>query len=133
MKLNVIIIDDSRVQLALSSKLIEKNKHLNLVGTFTNPFLGLNAVNSQDVDLVLLDIEMPEIDGFSLQKLFKDTVEVVMNSTRASFELQAYLNGAIDFMAKPLSASRLELSVKRVFEMKELLAFEKSLVNTCAS
>ena len=133
MKLNVIIIDDSRVQLALSSKLIEKNEHLNLVGTFTNPFLGLSAVNSQDVDLVLLDVEMPEIDGFALQKLFKHSVEVILNSTRASFEIQAYLNGAIDFMAKPLSTSRLELAVKRVFEMKELLAFEKSKVSTFAS
>ncbi len=133
MKLNVIVIDDSGVQLALASKLIEKNEHLNLVGTFTNPFLGLKAVNNQDVDLVLLDIEMPEIDGFSLRKLFKYSVEVVMNSTRASFELQAYTNGAIDFLAKPLSSSRLDLAVARVLEMKRLLAFEKPISVSAAS
>lgn len=132
MKLNVIVIDDSGVQLALSSKLIEKNEHLNLVGTFTNPFLGLSAVNSKDVDLVLLDIEMPEIDGFSLRKLFKNSVEVVMNSTRASFELQAYSHGAIDFLAKPLSDSRLDVAVSRVLELKRLLAFEKP-ISTVAS
>ena len=127
MKLNVIIIDDSGVQLALSSKLIEQNENLNLVGTFTNPFLGLNAVNSENVDLVLLDVEMPEIDGFALQKLFNENIAVVMNSTRGSFELQAYLNGAIDFMAKPLSAKRLDRAVSRVAEMKHILAFEKSI------
>ncbi len=132
MKLNVIVIDDSSVQLALSSKLIEKNNHLNLVGTFKNPFLGLSAVNSSDVDLVLLDVEMPEIDGFSLQKLFKDSVEVIVNSTRPSFEIEAYSNGAIDFMAKPLSGSRLELAVARVLELKSLLAFEKP-ISTVAS
>lgn len=125
MKLNVIVIDDSAVQLALSSKLIEKNKHLNLVGTFTDPFLGLKAVNSEAVDLVLLDIEMPEIDGFSLKKLFKKSVEVVLNSTRVSFEAEAYSNGAIDFLAKPLSAMKLDLSIARVLEMKRLLAYEK--------
>jgi len=133
MKLNIVIIDDSKVQLALSSKLIEKNEHLNLVGTYTNPFLGLNAINSQDVDVVLLDIEMPEIDGFALQKLFKDNVDVVMNSTRPSFEIQAYSNGAIDFLAKPLTSSRLELAVARVLEMKRLLAFDKQIVRSCAS
>jgi DNA-binding NtrC family response regulator len=127
MKLNVIVIDDSAVQLVLSSKLIEKNKHLNLVGTFANPFLGLNAVNTGDVDLVLIDVEMPEIDGFSLQKLFKKSVEVVVNSTRPTFELQAYSNGAIDFLAKPLSASRLDLTISRVLELKRMLAFEKSM------
>ena len=121
------------MQLALSSKLIEKNEHLNLVGTYTNPFLGLNAINSQDVDVVLLDIEMPEIDGFALQKLFKDDVDVVMNSTRPSFEIQAYSNGAIDFLAKPLTSSRLELAVARVLEMKRLLAFDKQIVRSCAS
>ncbi|TMM52197.1 response regulator [Maribacter algarum] len=132
MKLNVIVIDDSGVQLALSSKLIEKNEHLNLVGTFTNPFLGLSAVNSEDIDLVLLDVEMPEIDGFSLQKLFKDSVEVIVNSTRSSFEIEAYSNGAIDFMAKPLCASRLDLAVSRVLELKNLLTFEKT-ISTVAS
>lgn len=133
MKLNIIVIDDSAVQLALSSKLIGKNKHLNLVGAFTNPFLGLNAVNNQEVDLVLLDVEMPEIDGFSLQKLFKESVEVIMNSTRASFELQAFSNGAVDFMAKPLSADRLDAAISRVLELKRLLSFEKPLLNTKAS
>lgn len=127
MKLNVIVIDDSAVQLALSSKLIEKNQHLNLVGTFTNPFLGLSAVNEEDIDLVLLDIEMPEIDGLSLKRLFKDSVEVIMNSTRASFELQAYSNGAIDFLAKPLSGSRFDVAVTRVLALKRLLTFEKPI------
>lgn len=132
MKLNVIVIDDSAVQLALSAKLIEKNPNLNLVGSFKNPLLGLTTVNSENVDLVLLDVEMPEIDGFSLQKLFKDSVEVILNSTRPSFELQAYTSGAIDFLAKPLSSSRLDLAISRVLELKRLLAFEK-VVDTVAS
>jgi len=135
MKLNVIIIDDSAVQLAISSKLIQQNKHLNLVGTFANPFLGLSAVNDNDndIDLVLLDIEMPEIDGFALQKLFNKSVEVIMNSTRPSFELQAYSNGAIDFLAKPLSVSRLDLAVSKVFELIQILAVQEPALSTYAS
>lgn len=132
MKLNVIVIDDSTVQLELSSKLIKKNKHLKLVGTFSNPFLGLSVVNGQDVDLVLLDVEMPEIDGFSLQQLFKESVEVVINSSKTSFELEAYSNGAIDFLVKPLSASRLDLAVARVLELKRMLTFDKP-ISTVAS
>ena len=59
MKLNVIIIDDSAVQLTLASKLIQQNECLNLLGAYADPFLGLNAVNNEKVDLVLLDVEMP--------------------------------------------------------------------------
>jgi DNA-binding NtrC family response regulator len=133
MKLNVIVIDDSAVQLTISSKLIQKNVHLNFVGSYSDPFLALSAVNNEDIDLVLLDIEMPEIDGFSLRKLFKSSVEVVMNSTRPSFELQAYTNGAIDFLAKPLSSSRLDLAVSRVFELRRLLAVEEPILGANAS
>lgn len=133
MKLNVIVIDDSKVQLALSAKLIEKNENLNLVGIFTDPFLALSAVNSGEVDIVLLDVEMPEIDGFSLQTLFDESVEVIMNSTRAKFELQAYTNGAIDFLAKPLSASRLNIAVSRVLDLKQLMNSEKPVLQSFAS
>ncbi len=118
MKLNVIVIDDSAVQLAISTKLIAQNEHLNLVGTYSNPFLGLNAVNDNEIDIVLLDVEMPEIDGFSLQKLFNKSVSVIINSTRPSFEDQAYDNGAIDFMAKPLNATKINIAVAKLLKSK---------------
>jgi DNA-binding NtrC family response regulator len=118
MKLNVIVIDDSAVQLAISTKLIAQNEHLNLVGTYSNPFLGLNAVNDNEIDIVLLDVEMPEIDGFSLQKLFNKSVSVIINSTRPSFEDQAYENGAIDFMAKPLNATKINIAIAKLLKSK---------------
>jgi two-component system chemotaxis response regulator CheB len=133
MKLNVIVIDDSRVQLALSSGLIKKNEHLNLIGTYSDPYLGLHAANQQDVDVVILDVEMPEIDGFSLQKLLKNSIEVIINSTRASFELQAYINGAIDFLEKPLNASKIDGAVSRVLEMKRILTVQQTPDNAIAS
>lgn len=128
MRLNVIVIDDSVLQLTLSSQLIKKNPNLNLLGAYSDPYLGLKAVNQHDVDVVILDVEMPEIDGFSLQKLFKDSVEVVMNSTRGCFELQAYVNGAIDFLLKPLSASKITRAVRRVDEIKEIMATENAVM-----
>lgn len=127
MKLNVIVIDDSLVQLALSSRLIKKNEHLNLLGTYSDPFEGLRAANHQDVDIVLLDVEMPEIDGFSLQKLLNNSVEVIIYSTRESFELQAYINGAIDFLHKPLSLPKINGAVSRVLEMKRILTVQHAV------
>lgn len=133
MKLNVIVIDDSLVQLALSSRLIKKNQHLNLVGTYSDPLLGLEAANQLDVDVVLLDVEMPKMDGFSLQKLLRNSVEVIINSTRASFELQAYINGAIDFLQKPLTARKIDSAVSRVLEMRKILKVQETRIPTVAS
>jgi len=133
MKLNVVVIDDSALQLVLASKLIQRNEHLNLVGAYADPFLGLNAVNTEKVDVVLLDVEMPEIDGFSLQKLFKNSVHVIVNSTRANFELQAYVNGAIDFIQKPLNTTKIEKAVARIIEFQKLTTVEGTFMNTIAS
>lgn len=133
MKLNVIIIDDSVVQLTLASKLIQQNEHLNLIGAYSNPFLGLNAVNNEKVDVVLLDVEMPEIDGFSLQKLFKDSVEVIINSTRATFELQAYVAGAVDFLQKPLTTSKIDRAIVKMLDVKRKLIVSNKYVSTIAS
>jgi two-component system LytT family response regulator len=114
MQLNIIVIDDSPMQLLMSSKLIQQNGRLNLLGAFTNPFLGLRAVNTMDVDIVLLDVEMPEIDGFSLKKMFNNQVKVIMNSTRSIFEFRAYSQGAVDFINKPLNAKRLDSSISKI-------------------
>lgn len=130
MPLNIIVIDDSPVQLLMSSKLIQQNKRLKLLGAFTNPFLGLRAVNTMDVDIVLLDVEMPEIDGFSLKKMFKKPVEVIMNSTRPIFELQAYSQGAIDFISKPVNSKRLDSAVSKVIQE---VTFFKDQEKVCAA
>jgi len=124
MQLNIIVIDDSAVQLAISSKLIQKNKHLNLVGTYSNPLLGLNAVNdfNNKIDVVLLDVEMPEIDGFALKKLFNRSVLVIVNSTRSSFEQQAYESGAVDFLAKPLNSSKIDVVVRKLLKSNSEIA-----------
>ena len=114
MNLNAIVIDDSPVQLLIASRLIQRNKHLNLLGAYTNPYLGLSAINSMEVDVVILDIEMPEIDGLSLIKFFDEQVKVIMNSTKPSFEFQAYTSGASDFLCKPLSASSLDFSISKI-------------------
>ena len=133
MPLNIIVIDDSPMQLLMSSKLIQQNKRLKLLGAFTNPFLGLKAVNTMDVDIVLLDVEMPEIDGFSLQKMFKKPVEVIMNSTRPIFELQSYSQGAIDFINKPLDRRRLDSAVSKLIQGVTVFKDQEKVCTALAS
>ena len=125
MKLRVIAIDDSPVQLLIAARLIAQNKHLTLLGAYANPLLGLMAVNSMEVDMVLLDVEMPEMNGFELKAQLTKQVPVVMNSTRPAFEPMAYGAGASDFLSKPLTASRLEGTVSKIRKSKESEVNEK--------
>lgn len=133
MKLSVIVIDDSPVQLLIAARLIKQHRHLTLEGAYSNPQLGLQAVNNTEVDIVLLDIEMPEMDGFSLKKLFNKQVEVIMNSTKASFELMAYSAGAIDFLHKPISAPLLDCAIVKIMNEEKLPKGKEELVTAIAS
>ena len=133
MKLNVIVIDDSPVQLLVASKLIQQSKQLNLIGAYANPYLGLSAINNMDVDIVILDIEMPQIDGFSLIKLFDEQLKVIMNSTKACFEFQAYTSGACDFLCKPLSFSSLEGSISKVLSVEKYTSVSENVYTAMAS
>ncbi|MEX0291012.1 MAG: LytR/AlgR family response regulator transcription factor [Flavobacteriaceae bacterium] len=132
MKLNVIVIDDSPVQLLVTSKLIQRNKHLNLIAVYANPSVGLLAANSSEVDIVILDVEMPDIDGFSLMKLFDGHIKVIMNSTKASFESRAFAAGAVDFLPKPLNDLSLESSISKLL-MMEKYANTRGILTALAS
>ncbi|NHF58728.1 response regulator [Flavobacteriaceae bacterium TP-CH-4] len=125
MKLRVIVIDDSPVQLLMAARLIAQNEHLTLLGAYANPLLGLMAVNSMEVDMVLLDVEMPEMDGFELKAQLTKQVPVVMNSTRPTFEPMAFEAGASDFLSKPLTASGLEGIVSKIRKSREIELNEK--------
>ena len=131
MKLNVIVIDDSLVQLALSSRLIKKNEHLNLLGTFSDPFQGLRAANEQNVDVVLLDVEMPKIDGFELCKIIRDnpnTADIPFVFLTAKGELNDRVKGlnlgADDYISKPFHISEVTARIKSILQRRILAASE---------
>ncbi len=133
MPLNVIVIDDSPLQLLLVARLIEKNPELTLLGAYANPLLGLVAVNSAAVDLVLLDVEMPEMDGFEFKAQLEKEVSVVMNSTKAIFQEQACKAGAFDFLQKPISAADLKATVSKMATLKKYLVPETKSITSIAS
>ena len=60
-------------------------------------------------------------------------MEVIINSTRGSFELQAYVSGAIDFLQKPLTKSKIDLAITRMLEVNRTLRDSNTVVSTIAS
>ena len=64
--LNCITVDDSTIQLKVISELVKRHPALKLVGEFTNAIETREALKNLNVDLILLDIEMPIVSGFDL-------------------------------------------------------------------
>ena len=126
-KLKVLIVDDSVVYRSQIKTMLEKVDWIEVVGTAANGSIALQKVQQMEVDLVTLDIEMPELDGLGflkeaqkLNKNFKTIVFSSQNKTQAGMTITALELGASDFVAKPSGASTsLEEALAQV--EKELL------------
>lgn len=121
--LNVLIVDDTITYRSILTRVVESIPNTHIVGTASNGKIALTKLNAHTVDLVLLDIEMPEMDGLeTLQVIHKQFPEigVVMvsglNRSSADITIRALEMGAIDFISKPdgdsLTVSKEELHCK---------------------
>jgi len=109
-KIRVMVVDDSAVIRGLFTRVLETSDDITVVASVGDGALALKAIERQDVDLVLLDIEMPNMDGLTaLPKLIqaKPGLIVVMASSlterNADISLRALRMGATDYVTKPSS------------------------------
>jgi len=102
---NIIIIDDEAHCINVLKNLIEKiPADYVITGTFTNPLLGLEFIKQQPPDLLFLDIEMPNLNGFA----FLDTLQpigfdVIFTTAFSQYAVKAFRYSAINYLQKPIT------------------------------
>ncbi len=113
-KIRTMIIDDSEVQLKVTSKLVKGHPKLILTSTsFCTKGIG-EIIKKERIQLLLLDVEIPEVNGFE----FLDTLEypclIIMNSTKPSFAMFARKYGVDAFLTKPIDKRHFEKSIDKL-------------------
>jgi len=113
-RIRVMLVDDSAVIRGLLTRALENDEQIQVVCSAANGVMALRALERNDVEVIVLDIEMPEMDGLTAlpQILKRDpTLKVIMASTltrkNAEVSLRALDLGASDYLAKPTSTSEL--------------------------
>lgn len=114
----VMVVDDSAVVRGIVTRMLEEDKSIQVVSSVGNGQMALNALDRYDVEVVVLDIEMPVMDGLTaLPGLLKKDpdIQVIMSSTlthkNADVTLQALEKGAADYIPKPTSSKDLGAGV----------------------
>lgn len=109
--IGVMVVDDSAIVRGLISRILESDSDIKVVSSVGDGIMALNAINRHDIDVVVLDIEMPRMDGLTaLPQLIKARpgVKVVMASTltrrNAEISMKALELGASDYIPKPSSS-----------------------------
>ncbi|WP_378174832.1 LytR/AlgR family response regulator transcription factor [Aquimarina sp. SS2-1] len=111
-----VIIDDEPAAIRLLEKYSNKVSFLEVKNTFTNPLEGLKYLESEPIDLVLLDIQMPEITGIQLSKIIDKKTKIIFTTAYPQFALDSYEVAATDYLLKPIEFERFYKAISKVKE-----------------
>ena len=120
MKLNSVVIDDNTLQRIVITKLVNNHPNLKLVGDFSNPLEAKNCFSSNSIDLILLDIEMPVINGFDFIDSLKVKPQIIFITAKSEHALKAFDYDATDYLLKPVSQDRFYSAIKRALDFSQL-------------
>jgi DNA-binding LytR/AlgR family response regulator len=118
--IKVVAIDDEPLALQLVKGYIEKTPFLELTGAFENPVDALAFISSSDVDLVMLDIQMPDLKGTELAGVLGGGPKVIFTTAYEKYALEGFRLDAVDYLLKPFSYAEFLKAVQKAEKLIEL-------------
>ncbi|WP_299667240.1 LytTR family DNA-binding domain-containing protein [uncultured Polaribacter sp.] len=109
-----IIVDDEPPAIRLLEKYIQKVLFLELVATTTNALEALQIIETNPIELVFLDIQMPNLTGIQLSKIVDDNIKIIFTTAYPQFALESYDLNAVDYLLKPFDFERFYKAVSKV-------------------
>ena len=114
--LRIAVVDDEPLARAVLCEYLAAEPHVEVVAQCANGFEAVKAVTDKKPDLVLLDVQMPKLDGFDVLELIGTDVPVIFVTAYDQYALRAFEVHAVDYLLKPISAERLSEALVRVRE-----------------
>lgn len=114
-----VLIDDEAMDLMALSELMKSYDGFEVVGSFQNPIEARGFVNKNKVDLIVLDVEMPELNGLDFIKSIKNVEHVILISSNKTYAADSYDFNVTDYIVKPVSKPRLTQAIDRVRQVAE--------------
>lgn len=128
MILNCIAVDDEPLALGLVSAFVEQTPFLKLAGRFSSAVEALRAIHSQKIDLLFLDIQMPDLNGIELARVLDNSKgnkpRIVFTTAYNQFALEGYRVDALDYLLKPFNYEEFLHAATKALAYAELV--EKS-------
>ncbi|MBC5838364.1 LytR/AlgR family response regulator transcription factor [Flavobacterium muglaense] len=109
-----IIIDDEELGRELLKNHVEKVDFLELVGSFENPLDAMTILKKEDIKIVFLDIQMPEIKGTEFAKLVPSTAKIIFTTAYSEYALEGFELDAADYLLKPIAFQRFLKAVQKI-------------------
>lgn len=125
MMLRCMIIDDEPLAISLLEEYVSKVPFLELVASFDNPIEAVEAYTQSPVDLIFLDIQMPELNGLELSKFVGAKTRIVFTTAFKQYAFDSYELNAIDYLLKPIGFQSFLRAANKALQWFELTKREK--------
>lgn len=139
MKLRAVIVEDSRLARNELKELLKDYKEIEVIGEAGNVDDAFLLINQTNPDLLFLDINMPEKDGFELLEMLDDVPTTIFTTAYDEYAIKSFEYNAFDYLLKPINPKRFEKTIEKILDntqgkslivannAKEILSLDKQI------
>ena len=109
-----IVIDDEELARTLIKTYIDKVDFLELVGDFESPIDAMQILKKTSIDVIFLDIQMPELKGTEFAKMIDPKTQIIFTTAYSKYALEGFELNALDYLLKPITFERFLTAVNRI-------------------
>ena len=118
--LSCLVVDDEPLALELMEAYVKRTTFLELKGSFSNALETLTTLEKEPVDLVFLDIQMPDLSGLELSRLISDEVKIIFTTAFEQYALEGFKVDALDYLLKPICYPEFLRAAQKALHWKEM-------------
>ena len=130
MTIKCVIVDDEPLALSVLERYINQTPSLELVEKFTNPVKAFNYLNDNEINLLFVDIQMPDLTGFELVNNLRKKPVFIFTTAYSEYALDGFKADALDYLLKPIDMPEFTKAVNKAKEWLEIKNEKNSLVET---
>lgn len=128
--MNCAIVDDEPLALDLMESYVAKTPFLNLTGKYSSAVQAMKELPERQVDLLFLDIQMPELSGLEYSKMVSPDTRVVFTTAFEQYAIDGYRVNALDYLLKPISYADFLQAANKAVQWFELLQQPKEEITS---
>jgi len=119
--IHCLIVDDEPVAREILENHLSKIEHVHLLSSCKNAVEAFRIINSKEIDLVFLDINMPEISGLSFARSMTKDIKIIFTTAYREYAVDGFDLQAVDYLLKPISFERLLQAINKFSDERKLV------------
>jgi two-component system LytT family response regulator len=124
-ELTCMIVDDEPLAVKMIENYVSRTEGLSLVASFNDPVEALAELDKQRIDIVFLDIQMPDLDGLNFSRQMPVTTKIIFTTAFKQYAFDSYEVNAVDFLLKPIRYQKFLIAVDKVRERFSIIKTEE--------